>query len=205
MSWLSGGKTPASAAKPYLDQIPGQTQQYYQPYFESGTRQLPKLEEQYNDLMTNPGGKYNKIGESFQQSPGFKFAMQQALQGSEHAANAGGMTGTPQHEQQNMQLATDLANQDYYNYMGGATGMYNQGVQGAQGMANQGQQAGSSMADMIAQALNAQANNAYENQAQVNKNHNNLISTGVGLAKSLIPGGGWLPGGGGAFSGSKVG
>ena len=205
MSWLTGGKTPASAAKPYLDQIPGQTNQYYQPYFDAGKNQLPKLEEQYTDLMNNPGGKYNKIGESFQQSPGFKFAMQQALQGSEHAANAGGMTGTPQHEQQNMQMATDMANQDYYNYMGGATGMYNQGLQGAQGMSNQGQQAGSSMADMIAQTLNAQANNAYEDQAQKNQNHNNILGQGIGLAKSFIPGGGWLNNGRRAFSGSKAG
>ena len=203
MSWLSnlfgGGKNPADAAMPYLNQIPGQTQQYQQPYFDAGKNQLPGLQDQYSKLMNDPGGRMNDIGKSFQESPGFKFAMQQAMQGGNHAAAAGGMAGSPQHEQQNMQMATDLGNQDYNNWMQNALGMYGQGLQGSQGMANQGQQAGQSMADMIAQTLAQQANLAFQGQQQQNQNKSDMWGNAFklgGAALGGIAGGPW-----GAFAG----
>lgn len=175
---------------PYLNQIPGKTQQYQQPYFEAGKSQLPGLQEQYGQLLNDPGGRINKIGESFKESPGFKFAMQQALQGGNHAAAAGGMAGSPQHEQQNMQLATDLGNQEYNNWMKNALGEYNMGMQGSQGMANQGQQAGQSMADMIAQTLAQQGNLAFNGQQQQNQNKSDMwgnIFKGAGSLAAFNP------------------
>ncbi len=190
MSWMSdffkGGKNPADSAMPYLNQIPGQTQQYQQPWFQAGKDQIPGLQDQYNQLMKDPGGKTNKIGESFQQSPGFKFAMDQAMQGGNHAAAAGGMAGSPQHEQQNMQMATQLGNQDYNNWMQNALGMYGQGLQGSQGMANQGQQAGQSMADMIAQTLAQQANLQFQGQRQQNQNKNDLWGNAFKLGGAAL-------------------
>jgi hypothetical protein len=192
MSWLSnlfgGGSNPANAAMPYLNQIPGKTQQYQQPFFDAGKNALSGLQGQYEQLLNDPGGRMNQIGQSFQQSPGFQFAMQQALQGGNHAAAAGGMAGSPQHEQQNMQLATNLGNQEYNNWMQNALGMYGQGLQGSQGMANQGQQAGQSMADMIAQTLAQQGNLAFRGQQEQNSNRNSLLG-GLGrLGGSLLGG-----------------
>ena len=193
MSWFSdmfGGKNPADSAMPYLNQIPGQTQQYQQPYFDAGKSQIPGLQDQYSQLMNDPGGRMNKIGESFKESPGFKFAMQQALQGGNHAAAAGGMAGSPQHEQQNMQMATDLGNQEYGNWMKNALGMYGQGLQGSQGMANQGQQAGQSMADMIAQTLAQQANLSFNGQQQQNQNKSDMwgnVFKGAGSLAAFNP------------------
>lgn len=178
---LFGNKNnPAQEANNYVSQIPGQIQQYYDPYFQAGVSQIPGLQGQYQDLLNNPGGKLNEIGQNFQQSPGFKFALQQALQGAGHAAAAGGMAGTPQHEQQNMQLATDLANQDYYNWLQGATGLYGQGLQGSQGMAQMGQQAGQNYADQVAQSLAQQGRYAYEGAAQKNQNRGNAFSQILG-------------------------
>lgn len=193
MSWFSnlfGGKNPADSAMPYLNQIPGQTQQYQQPWMQAGKDQLPGLQDQYSQLMNDPGGKMNKIGEGFKESPGFKFAMQQALQGGNHAAAAGGMAGSPQHEQQNMQMATDLGNQEYGNWMKNALGMYGQGLQGSQGMANQGQQAGQSMADMIAQTLAQQANLSFNGQQQQNQNKSDMwgnVFKGAGSLAAFNP------------------
>jgi hypothetical protein len=110
---------PSAAANKYYEQISQQPG-------------VQNLQGQYGQLMNDPGGKYNQIGESFQQSPGFKFAMQQAMNAQNHAAAAGGMAGSPMHEQMAQQTATDLANQDYYNYMQGATGLYGQGLNGQQ-------------------------------------------------------------------------
>ncbi len=189
MSWLSnqlgGGKNPADAAMPYLNQIPGQTQQYYQPYFEAGKGTLPNLQGQYDQLLNNPGGKLNQMGQDFQQSPGFKYALQQALQGAGHAAAAGGMAGSPQHEQQNMGIANDMANQDYYNWLNHATGLYGQGLQGEQGLAGMGQQAGQNMGDMIGQTLSQQGNLAFQGQRQQNQTQNDLFSSVFKGAGSL--------------------
>ena len=175
---------------PYLNQIPGKTQQYQQPWFQAGKDAIPVLQDQYKQLLSDPGGKMNQIGQSFQQSPGFKFAMDQALQGGNHAAAAGGMAGSPQHEQQNMQLATNLGNQEYNNWMQNALGMYGQGLQGQQGMSQQGQQAGQSMADMIAQTLAQQANLAFQGQSQQNQNKNDMwgnIFKGAGSLAAFNP------------------
>ena len=182
---FGGGKNPANAAMPYLNQIPGQTQQYMQPFFEAGKGSLPILQDQYKNLLGDPGGFLNHIGESFQQSPGFKSALENALAASGHAAAAGGMAGTPAHQYDAMGQATNLANQDYYNYLGNALGLYGQGLSGEQGLAGMGQQSGQSMADMIAQTLAQQGNLAFQGQSQKNANRNSLfgnIAKGVGAA-----------------------
>ena len=180
---FGGYKNPANSAQPYLNQIPGQANQYNQPFYNAGTAAIPKLQGQYDDLLNNPGGKLNDIGQNFQQSPGFNFALQKALEGGNRAAAAGGMAGSPSHEAQNMGLATDLANQDYYNWLQGATGLYGQGLTGEQGMMNNGQNAGNNMANMIAQQLAQQAQYAYAGQQNQNQQNNSMwgnIFNGIG-------------------------
>lgn len=149
----------------YLQQIPSTIQPYYQPYMDAGTSSIPTLQDQYTKLLTDPGAVFNQMGQSFQQSPGFDFAMQQALQGSGHAAAAGGMAGSPQHEQQNQELATNLANQDYYNYMNQVTGLYGKGLSGEQDFFKTGFNASKSYSDQVAQALAAQAQLQYQQDA----------------------------------------
>lgn len=194
MSWLSnlfhGNKNPADAANNYYNQIPGQTQQYYQPHIDAGRNSLQHLQDQYSGLLNNPGGKLNEIGSSFQKSPGFDFALQQALQGGNHAAAAGGMAGSPQHEQQNMQLATQLGNQDYNNYLGHATGLYNQGLQGEQGLNQQGLGASNNMAEMIAHMLAQQGQNAYTGQQDQNMGNSSIwhnLFKGAGALSAFTP------------------
>ena len=174
---------PMNEANKYYNQIPGQTQQYMQPYFNAGTSQLPGLSEQYGQLMNDPGGKFNQIGEGFHQSPGFKFALEQALGSKDRSNNAGGMLGSPMNTQQDMELATNLANQDYYNYMNGATGLYGQGLTGGQNMANQGQQAGQNYSDQIANILAQQGQMGWSNAMQQNQNKGGAFSdilSGIG-------------------------
>lgn len=173
---FGGGKSPSSASNPYLNQIPGQTGQYLNPYFQAGKDQLGQLQGQYGQLMNDPGGKLNDIGSKFQQSPGFKFALEQALGGANRSAAAGGMAGSPANQQQDMELATNLANQDYYNWLGGATGLYGQGLNGSQGLAGMGQQAGQSQSDMIAHMLQQQSQNAFNEQAANNQKKGGAFS-----------------------------
>lgn len=163
------GKSPSGEANKYLNQIPGQTGQFFNPYIDAGKSQLPGLQQQYGDIINNPGGKLNDIGSNFQQSPGFKFALEQALGAANRSAAAGGMAGSPASMQQNMGIATDLGNQDYYNWLNGATGLYGQGLQGSQGLAGMGAQSGNAQANMIAQMLAQQAQNAQAEQKAKNE------------------------------------
>jgi hypothetical protein len=194
MSWLSntvqGVRNPADSASRYLSQIPSQSSQYTQPFFEAGRRALPSLQQQYSSLLNNPGNKINDIGSQFQQSPGFNFALQQALQGANHGAAAGGMAGSPQHEQQNMELATNLGNQDYNNWLRNALGLYHSGLEGEEHLAGMGEQAGMNLSDMIAQTLAQQGNLAFQDQRQKNQNKNDLIGSafkGIGSLAAFNP------------------
>lgn len=206
MSWLSslfgGGKNPADSAMPYLNQIPGQTLPYMQPYFNAGTQALNPLQDQYSHLLGDPGSFMNKMGESYQQSPGFKAAMENALTAGNHASAAGGMAGTPQDQFQQMKMATDLTNQDYNGWLQNVLGLYGAGLSGEQGLAGMGQQAGQSMADMIAQTLAQQGNMAFRGQQEQNSQRNSMLG-GLGklggAALGGLAGGPW-----GAFGGYKA-
>lgn len=169
-------RNPYDEANKYIGQIPGATQGFYDPYMQAGQGALGSLGSQYGDLLGNPGGKLNDIGSHYQQSPGFQFALQQALAGSGRAAAAGGMAGSPQHEQENMGISTGMANQDYNNWLGQATGLYGQGLSGEQGLAGLGFQGANSQANNVANALAQQGNNAGAGADW--KNQNNSRSWG---------------------------
>jgi hypothetical protein len=168
---FGNGENPADEASPYLDQIPGETRKNLQPWADYGM-----------SLTQNPGGRLNQIGQDYKQSPGFQFALQQALQGGNHAAAAGGMAGSPQHEFQNMATATGLASQDYNDWMKNALGLHNEGYQ-------QGQTASTNINDQIIQALAAKSGLAYKGAAQQNQgfasNLGNVLQGAGSLAAFL--------------------
>lgn len=180
-----GSSDPSKSAMKYLNKIPGMANNIYNPYIQAGQNQLPGLEDQYSQLMNNPGARMNQIGSGYQQSPGFQFALQQALQGSGHAAAAGGMAGSPQHEQQNMSLATNLANQDYNQYLQNALGLYSEGLQGSQGLYNTGYGASNSLADMLANVYGSQANLKYAGGANKNTANSGFWGGLMGLGGQL--------------------
>lgn len=182
---IFGTNDPGKGAMKYLNQIPGMAQNAFNPYIQAGNRQLPGLEDQYSQLINDPGARMNQISSGYQQSPGYQFAVQQALQGSGNAAAAGGMAGSPQHEQQNMTLANNLANQDYNQYLQNALGMYGQGLQGSQGLYNTGYNASNSLADMLANVYGSQANLGYAGGANQNAAKSGLWGGLFGLGGQL--------------------
>ena len=196
-------QNPANAAMGTMDQIPGMMQGMYNPYIGAGQGAMGNLQGQYSGLMNNPGQMVNQIGSNYQSSPGFNFQVQQALQGSNHAAAAGGMAGSPEHMQQNMGLATNLANQNYNQYLQNAMGMYGMGLQGEQGMMNQGYNAsnelGQSLGNMDISKAMMQYNSA-QNQNQHDAGGWGSILGGLG---GMI-GGGPIGGAVGSWLGSHL-
>lgn len=184
---LFPGKNPADVANPFIAGIPDAVKQYLNPYMSAGGQAMGDLQKQYGGLINDPGGMLNKIGAGYQQSPGFKFALEQALGGANRAAAAGGMAGSPMAMQENQRVATGLANQDYNNWLGQATGMYGQGLQGLQGINAMGYGASNSMANAIAQAMAQQAAYKYQGQAAKNQQQSGAWGDIFGGFASLLP------------------
>lgn len=173
---------PANAAQGYLQQVPGAISPYYNPYIGAGQNSLGILQGQYGNLLNNPGGVLNQIGQGYQQSPGFQFQTQQALQAANRAASAGGMLGSPMEQQSIAGTVNGLANQDYNQYLQNAMQMFGQGLQGEQGLNQEGFQASNEMAGDLANNLNSQAQLAYTGQQNQNQHNGGMWGSLFGLA-----------------------
>lgn len=189
---FSDYKDPFKEAMPYFNKIPKTLERYLSPYINRGSAAGDVLQGQYGNLLQDPGGMLNKIGGGYQQSPGFKFALQQALQGAGHAAAAGGMAGSPQHEQQEMELATNLSNQDYNNWIRNALGLYSSGLGGEENLYGIGARAGVGMGEDLASVLANQAKLASESANAQNQREGGLmgmLGSGLGMIGGTLLGG----------------
>ena len=160
---------PYNAANKYLNQIPGYLQQAYGPYMQAGSQLLPQLMSQYGNLASNPGANLAALGSNYQSSPGYQFQVNQATDAANRAAAAGGMIGTQSNQVNNMQIANQLANQNYNQYLQNALGVQSQGLAGLSGLENQGFNASSMYGTGMANLAAEQAGLA--EQAQQNTNN----------------------------------
>lgn len=194
MGLFGGGNDPYKQAGQTLGQIPGAVAPYYQPYQQAGIHalnqygnqndkllgNLPGIQGQFSQMMNDPGGFYNKIAGGYHQSPGYQWQLGQGMNAANNAAAAGGMLGSPMHQQQASTMAEGLANQDFQNYLnqvmgvqsrglGGATGLYGMGHQGTSDMAHMGYGANDQMAKIISDMMSGQAQMQFNGQASQNQ------------------------------------
>lgn len=196
-------KNPATAAQGYYNKIPGVLNSTYQPwinqglnatqpYLNNGNAAGQNLQGQLSNLTNNPTAMMNQWGSTYQSSPGYAWKTGQALQSANQAAAAGGMAGS-QAEQQNIAgTVNQLANQDYWQYLGNAQNLYSQGLQGEQQMYGIGAQTANNMYDVGGQMANAYGQNMANNYAS----QGNLAYSGQ-INQNENKGGGW----GALFSG----
>ena len=97
---------------------------------------------------------------------------------------------------QNMQLATNLANQDYYNWLSPALSQYNRGLSGAEGMYNTGYGASNELAQSIANSMLSRAGLQYAGTAAQNMNQQGGMGSMLGGVGSLLGFAGGGPAGG---------
>lgn len=188
---LFGGKkpNPADAAMPYLNQMGANAGKFYNPFINSASQMSGGMNELYQSLMKDPSGFLSKIGQGYEKSPGYDFAMNEALRGSSNAAAAGGMLGSPEHEQRNAEVAQGLASKDYQDYLKNALGLFGTGVQGGENTMGRGFNAAQGMANTNNQMLSDLAQYAYAGQAGKNQQANQNWANIFGGAASLMP---WL-------------
>jgi hypothetical protein len=179
---------PATGAMPYLNQIPAILQKYFSPYGAAGTQAMGTLQNQYSQLLSNPGAIFNQIGSGFQQSPGYNFQVQQMQNSANNAAAAGGTLGSPAEQQTIAGNVGQMANSDFYNYMNHALSMYGMGLHGEEGINNMGFMANSELAKNIMSALMSQAGLSYSGQADWNQMEEGQLGAAAGLTAGGIGG-----------------
>ena len=188
MSWFSslfhGGRNPSYPAQGYLDQIPGITKPYYQPFIDKGKEAGDKLSQQYDDQTTNPGGVYSNLGKGYKESPGYQFKLKTALGAAQNSSAAGGMLGTPQDQQQQMQVGNDIASQDFNEYMQHMMDLYSGGQKGQQTFQQQGFDSSTKYGDNLGNVLGQKAQYGYAGQAGQNASQSQLLSNLISLLTS---------------------
>jgi hypothetical protein len=196
MSWLTeafgGGKNPADAAKPYLDEIPGIGHNAYDPYITEGQNAGKVTQEEFMKLLSDPTGFLNKLMEGYKTSEGYN-AQKETLQKELGAtAAAGGIAGTPLDQMNQGEAIQKLLSGDMQQFLTNVLGLYNTGLEGESGKENKGFQASGSLADLLGGAKNQQAGLAFQGTKQENENKAGAFSA---LAKALAAGAGYAAGG----------
>ncbi len=190
-------KNPSDVANNYLDQIPGQTKPYYQPYIDRGRTSGDTLNKQYSDMTSNPTEFYNKLGAGYKESPGYQKRLQAAMTAGNNAYAAGGLAGTPGHADYNAEKTMDLQGKDYEDYLNHVMGIFTQGQHGQQTEEEQGFNASKDYATQLGDILGQKARYGYEGQAGINEqntqNKSNIFSglgtLGAGVGSHFFGGG----------------
>ncbi len=176
---------PADKAMPYLNQIPQTITPYYTPTIEAGNQSLSEIMRQYSQLVSNPSQKFNDLSQDYQQSPGYQFQYNQGMNAANAAAAAGGYLGNNAHQMSAASMSSNLANQDFYNYLSKIMDMYGSGLSGYQGVNQMGYGASNELANSLGNNLLNQSNMAYSGAKEQNKANgdlfNSLLSLGTGL------------------------
>jgi hypothetical protein len=205
-------QNPADSAMPYLQQAQNQLPSYFQPWMDAGKNALPQLQQQYgnlignggalqaqnNELMNNPSAVMNRIGSTFQASPGYNWQAGQAMNAANHAAAAGGMLGSPAEQQGVANSVGQMANQDYYNYLNHGMSLFGQGLNnnmslygmglnGLGDLSHMGLSASSSLGEDLSSLLQSQAQLAYAGQADKNQSQQGSLGGMGSLVSSAIP------------------
>lgn len=177
---------PADAASKYYDQIPGYLKQYLGKYSDMGQRLAPQMENQFNQMMNNPGAFYNQMAQGFRSSPGFQYQVNQATDAANKAAAAGGMAGSPEEQNYVAQTTNQMANKDFDDYMNRVGSIFGQGLQGQEGMENQGFQASGQLGEDLARELMNRGNLAYTGAQNANAHQNNGFGNFLGDVGSIL-------------------
>lgn len=155
------GRNPTSAAQDYLGQIPGT---------------LEPLKQRYNSLDTNPGQTYNQFASGYQKSPGYDFALKQALGAVNNSAAAGGTLGTPMNQQVAGNVAGGLASHDFENYLNHVMQLHGEGLIGS-----------NDIAKILTELLGTQAQYGYAGQAGENQASSQGFSDIFSGISGLLP------------------
>lgn len=186
---FGGGRNPADAAMPYLNQVAPMAQQNYNPYIQQGQQAMNQNAGQYAQMVGNPAAFYNQLQATYSPSAGYQFKQDKYQKAAEGAAAAGGYRGTQADQAAQAQLVQGLLGEDEGAYLDRVLGILGAGLQGNEQAATRGFGATSDLTNILGSTLGTQAGLAFKGQE--NKN-----ATNAGFAKMLMQ---LLGGAGGAL------
>lgn len=175
-----------SEAQGYLNKMEPMLHQYYDPYINNGQQAMGTLNDQYSQLLNDPAAMQAMLGGGYEQSPGYQYQYDTAMNAGNQAAAAGGMLGTPAHDTQMMGTAQGLASQDYWKYYGANQDLYNQGLGGTENMFKYGYDASNQMAGGLGNLYGSQANMAFGKANSFNQMIGSLLGGAGGALGAML-------------------
>lgn len=198
MSWLSdffsGGKNPADAAMPYLNEIPGMEKKYYEPYIEHGNEAYNTINPEFSGMAKDPVAFLEQIMKGYEPSKAYQLRRDETQRAAGNSAAAGGMRGSINDITNQSRLTDALLGDDMQQWLNNVLGLETQGLKGEQGFYDTGFNATKGLTGDLSNVLGTQAGLAFQGQANQNQSKSDLLS-GIMKAIGSIAGFG-LPGGG---------
>ncbi len=184
------GENPANKAMPFLQQIPGQVQPFYQPYINEGRRASEESQGIYSGMSNDPADFINRLMESYSPSRGFEFKRDQALQAARNASAAGGGLGTRYDQMRQAEIANALAGQDMYDWLDRTLGVQQAGLHGQELGAERGYNASTGYGDILGNSLASQATLGYQGSVEKNRMRNEFLKllTSMGAGEKNVDG-----------------
>jgi len=180
MSWLSdflkGGKNPADAAMPYLNQIPGMEKQYYDPFINYGKEAATTLTPQFNQMSQDPAAFLESIMSKYQPSRTYQLRNEEALRAAGNTAAAGGMRGSLGDIKNASRISDVLLGQDMQEWLNNVLGLQKEGQQGLGHQFDTGFNATQGLTGDLANVLGTQSQLAFQGQANQNKSRSDALS-----------------------------
>lgn len=201
-SIFGGGSNASDAANQYLNQIPGEAHNAYDPYINQGKESGTNIHAAFEQLMKDPQGFINNIMNGYKESDAYKYQSDKLGKSLSNTAASGGIAGTPLDQMNQGEQLQGLLSADQQQWLQNVLGRFDLGLQGEQNEATQGYDATKNLNDIISGSLNQQGGLAFNNAQQNNSNQNAFIKF---LTKALGTGAGFAFGGpAGAVAGSKI-
>jgi len=202
MSWLSdffkGGKNPADAAMPYLNQIPGMEHQAYDPYISHGNEAYNTLNPEYTQMGKDPAAFLEGIMKNYQPSKSYQLSLGEAQKSAGNTAAAAGMRGSLNDITNESRIADSLLGDDMQQWLNNVLGIQKDGMGGLSHIFDTGFSATQGLTGDLSNVLGTQAGLAFQGQANQNKSQSDLLSGLIqalgGVAGFGLPGGGTIGG-----------
>lgn len=177
---------PAEEALKYTGGMEDMLLEYLGPYREKGLKAQDALFREFLILLNNPSLKYDSLTGGFEESPGYQYTYDQSMNAVNQAAAAGGMSGSPAHQQQASEQSAAVANQEFYNYVDDMMQLYFKGL-GIGGDINQmGYGASSTIAETLAQNIWKEAQLGALSQMGKNQSSGSIWGGTTDLVTSLF-------------------
>lgn len=199
---FGGGKNPANAAMPYLNQIPGVAQQNLGPYAQQGQQQANQNQQTYAQMVSDPAAFHAALRATYTPSEGYKFREKNYLKAASGAAAAGGQRGSQADQEAQMRLVQGLLGEDEGAYLDRLYNVLGTGLQGNEYGANRGFTASSDLANILASNLSQQGGLAYKGQENRNSQND---ATRKFLMQAIGAGLGAFGGPAGMAAGANIG